>query len=130
MRISKQARHDAKRLLRSCLVRGVLDDSRVRQAVDEVVAVRPRGYLAMLSHFQRLLKIEVERRTARVDSAAPLSAEMEADVRTRLNRLYGQGLEIRFAQNPALIGGMRVQVGSDVYDGSVQSRLTALAESF
>ena len=35
-----------------------------------------------------------------------------------------------FAQNPALIGGMRIKVGSDVYDGSVQARLAALQESF
>ena len=35
-----------------------------------------------------------------------------------------------FDQNPALIGGLRVKVGSDVYDGSIQARLKALAESF
>jgi F-type H+-transporting ATPase subunit delta len=35
-----------------------------------------------------------------------------------------------FAENPALIGGMRVRVGSDVYDGSVRTALLALEERF
>ena len=41
-----------------------------------------------------------------------------------------QGLNISFAQNPALLGGLRIKVGSDVYDGSVQARLEDLEESF
>jgi len=44
--------------------------------------------------------------------------------------VYGPGLNISFSQNATLIGGMRVKVGSDVYDGSVQARLAALQESF
>jgi F-type H+-transporting ATPase subunit delta len=47
-----------------------------------------------------------------------------------LNRKYGAGLNIAFTQNPALLGGLRVQVGSDVYDGSVRARLDALRELF
>ena len=41
-----------------------------------------------------------------------------------------RGLNISFAQNPRLIGGLRIKVGSDVYDGSVQARLDALSQSF
>ena len=45
-----------------------------------------------------------------------------------LVKRYGAGLNFTFRQNPALIGGMRIQVGSDVYDGSIQSRLAQLEE--
>ncbi len=130
MKISKQARRDAKELFRSCLVNGVLDDARVRQAVQRVVEVKPRGYIAILSHFERLVKLDIERRTARIESAAPLAPELQASVQRSLARTYGPGLNITFSQNPALLGGMRVKVGSDVYDGSVQARLAALQESF
>ena len=35
-----------------------------------------------------------------------------------------------FGHRPALIGGMRIQVGSDVYDGSVRAGLAALEKKF
>ena len=130
MRISRQARREAKELFRSCLAKGLLDEQRVRQAVTKVAEAKPRGYLAILTHFQRLLRLELTRRTAAVQSAAPLAAELQAELTGKLERIYGQGLAISFAQNRALIGGLRIKVGSDVYDGSVQARLNALAESF
>jgi F-type H+-transporting ATPase subunit delta len=130
MKISKQVRREAKELFRTCMVNGLMDESRVRLAVQEVVKTKPRGYFGILSHFQRLVKLEVERRTARIESAVPLDATMQGQVQAGLTRNYGAGLRIAFAQNPALLGGLRIQVGSDVYDGSVQARLAALADSF
>jgi F-type H+-transporting ATPase subunit delta len=130
MKISKQARREAKQLFRCCLVSGLLDENRARSAVQRVIAAKPRGYLAILSHFQRLVKLELERRSARIESAAPLAADLQARIQTGLSRLYGIGLTFTFAQNPALLGGLRIKVGSDVFDGSVQARLAALEQSF
>jgi len=95
-----------------------------------VLKAKPRGYLAILSHFARLVKLDLDRRTARVESAGPLPADLQASVQSSLARVYGPGVNVSFAQNPALIGGMRIKIGSDVYDGSVQARLAALQESF
>jgi F-type H+-transporting ATPase subunit delta len=130
MKISKQARRGAKELFRDCIVNGVLDEKRVRNVVGKVAELKPRGYIEILSHFHRLVKLELERRTARVESATPLSADVQAEVTNKLGKLYGQGLNISFAQNPALLGGLRIKVGSDCYDGSVQARLEGLVESF
>jgi F-type H+-transporting ATPase subunit delta len=130
MKVSKQARREAKELFRSSVLNGVLDENRVRQIVDKVVNIKPRGFVEVLSHFQRLVKLEIERRTAKVESAVPLSPEIQADVKNKLGKIYGEGLNISFAQNPALLGGLRIKVGSDVYDGSVQARLEDLVESF
>lgn len=128
MKISKQARRDAKTLFTSCKVNGLLDENRVRQTVAMVIERRPRGYVEILSHYQRLVKLEIERRTARVESAAQLGESLIASVKTGLTQRYGQGLNVSFAINPALIGGLRVKVSSDVFDGSVRARLNALAE--
>jgi len=130
MKISKQARRGAKGLFRSCLVNGVLDENRVRQIVGKVAEIRPRGYVGVLSHFQRLVKLELDRRSAKVESATPLPPELQSAITGNLNRIYCAGLNIAFTQNPALLGGLRIKVGSDVYDGSVQARLERLAESF
>jgi F-type H+-transporting ATPase subunit delta len=128
MKITKQARREAKHLLQTCKVDGVLDGARVQQAVAAVAGQKPRGYLAMLSHFQRLVRLEIERRSARIESAIPLAAEVQQKLQASLAKRHGAGLEFAFAQNPALVGGLRVKVGSDVYDSSVRARLQALEE--
>lgn len=130
MKINKQAKREAKALFRGCIKDGVLQESLVRSAVQGVIKAKPRGYQAVLSQFQRLLRLDLDRRSARVESAVSLTPELEAEVKSDLERVYGPGLNISFGQNASLIGGMRVKVGSDVYDGSVQARLAALQESF
>jgi F-type H+-transporting ATPase subunit delta len=130
MSSSKQARRDGKALFQLCLVNGQLDEARARQVVAQMLASKPRGYMAALKHFQRLLKLEVQRRTARVETATDLAPALQSGIQAKLSQLYGAGLNFEFAANPALIGGMRVRVGSDVYDGSIRGRLDALRESF
>jgi len=129
MKISKQARRDGKALFNTCKVNGALEENRVRQAVSAVIARKPRGYVGLLEHFQRLVKLDLERRSARVESAAPLTEELATSVKAELAWRYGQNLNVTFAVNQDLIGGLRVKVGSDVFDGSVKARLDALAES-
>ena len=130
MKISKRAQRDARQLFRSCQVNGLLDENRVRQVVALVLAKKPRRYIEILSRLHRLVKLDLERRTARVESAASLPADLQTDVANRIKKIYGEGVILTFDRNPALIGGLRVKVGSDVYDGSIQARLKALAESF
>lgn len=129
MKSTKQSRRDAKQLFLSCLVNGMLDEGRIRQAVGGLVTRKPRGYVGILSRFQRLVKLHLAARTARVESAVALPPAIQSSVEANLARLYGAGLRMQFAENPALLGGMRVQVGSDVYDGSVLVRLARLEEN-
>lgn len=130
MKISKQSRRDAKQLFQACLVNGQLDEARVRQTVALVVEKKPRGYIGTLNQIQRLVKLDLERRTARIESATELTPELRAGVQANLARKYGAGLNVQFAVKPELIGGLRVQVGSDVYDGSVKARLQNLQATF
>ena len=130
MKITKQARREAKELFRAAQVNGVLDENRARETVSELLARKPRGYVAILSHFEHLVKLDIARRTARIESVVPLDAHEQGTVKAALSRRYGQGLQFRFGTNPELIGGMRVQVGSDVYDGSVRARLAELESKF
>jgi len=119
MKISKQARRDGRDLFKACQVGGVLDEGRVRNAVAAVLKQKPRGYLAIVEHFKRLVKLDLDRRTARVENATETTPEQQASIRSNLERQYGAGLQLSFSVNPALIGGLRVHVGSDIYDGSV-----------
>ncbi len=130
MKINKRAKREAKQLFRLCLVNSLLDENRVRQVVQRVVAAGHRDCPAVLSHFGRLVKLDLARHAATIESATPLPADLQAAIEAGLTRRYGPGLTSAFAHRPALIGGMRIQVGSDVYDGSVRAGLAALEKSF
>jgi F-type H+-transporting ATPase subunit delta len=127
---TKQAKRDAKQLFRLCFVNGSLDEGRVREVVRRVAESSTRNRFKFLSNFQRLVKLDHARHTATVENATPLSADMEASIQAGLAHTYGPGLSTTFTQNPELIGGMRIKVGSDVYDSSVKARLTAIQARF
>ena len=129
MKISKQSRRDGKLLFNVCRVNGLLDEGKIRQVLTEVVARKPRGYVATLHHFHRLVKLDVARRTAVVESATQLAAPIQDSVRSQLSARHGAGLNLSFKVNPAVIGGLKVRVGSDIYDGTVAGRLAALESS-
>jgi F-type H+-transporting ATPase subunit delta len=130
VKITKQAKREAKQLFRYCLVNGFLDENRVRNMLQYVAVVGHRNSAAILSHFRRLVKLDLARRTATVESAAPLPPDLQAALEAGLTRRYGPGLTTAFVHRPALIGGMRIQVGSDVYDSSVRAALAALEKGF
>ncbi len=130
MKATKQARRDATGLFRSSLVNGLLDEGRARLVAQKLAESKPRGYLGTLSYFLRLVKLDAVRHTARIETASPLPPELRTSVQESLAKAYGPGLSASFSENPALIGGMRIRVGSDVYDGSVRGRLNALERSF
>jgi F-type H+-transporting ATPase subunit delta len=126
MKSSKQTRRAARRMYRVCQVNGRLDPDRVRQVVRRVARSGRRGTVQILGDFLRLVRLDRDRHRAVIESAAGLSDDVRREVHAGLERTYGDGLETLFEVNPALIGGMRIRVGSDVYDGSVRGRLAAL----
>ncbi len=130
MKGNKQSRRDAKQLFRACQMNGALDEARVRQAVALLIEKKPRGYFGTLQELQRLVKLDVNGRSARVESAVALSDAQQQTVRDGLSRLKGSEVAVEFAQNTDLIGGMRVKLGDDVFDGSVRTRLARLGDKF
>ena len=130
MKGTKQSRRLAKQLFKSCQVDDRLNADRVRKAVSLLIEQKPRGYFGILQNLQRLVKLDEASRSARVESAVTLGQAQQQDVRNSLKRLKGGDVTVKFATNPGLIGGMRVKIGDDVYDGSVKTRLTALSDNF
>jgi F-type H+-transporting ATPase subunit delta len=130
MKVTKKTKREAKQVYRLCLVNGLVDENRVRQVVQLAVATSERNSSSFLAYFLRLVKLDCARHLATIESATPLPTDLRTLVQTQLARRYGPGLSTAFAHRPELIGGMRVQVGCDVYDGSVQAGLEALEKSF
>ena len=130
MNKNKQVRRNARHLFRSCHANGSLDENLVRLVMQQILGSKRRGYLALANEFERLVRLDQLQHSAEVQSAAPLSSELRASVQASLAQTYGPYVNTSFSENPSLIGGMRIKVGSDVYDGSVKAGLAALERSF
>lgn len=130
MKVSREAATTARRAFRMCLEGDRVVDENLRKVFKKIAAVKPRGWQAILHELKRLTRLEMERRQVVVESAKPLDSATQERVKAGLVSKYGADLSFEFKENSALLGGMRVRVGNDVWDGSVKSRLDRLANSF
>jgi len=129
MKITKDARKAARRFFSLCLVDGQLNETRVMTLVRRIGERKPRHYQGILSAFQNLVRIEVEKRHALIESATVLDVATREKVAVDLEKQFGKGLIFEFKENAGLIGGLRIRVGNDVWDGSVKERLERLREA-
>lgn len=130
MKISKTAATTARRLFGLCQQDGRLVDSRLSDLIGRLVAQKPRDYAAILSALQRLTRLELARRKVVIESAVALDDATRDRVVAGLTKEYGEGLTVTTRTTPELLGGLRIRVGDDVLDGSVQGRLQRLANAF
>lgn len=128
MKLSREARRQAKELFDLAMVEGRLDASRLRLIADGIAERKPRDYVQMLKFIARLTKLEAARHHAVIESATPLAEALRAEILSSLAARFGQ-ITSEFRHSPELIGGLRVRIGSDVWDGSIQSRLQSLKNS-
>ena len=130
MKISKTAAASARRLFGLCQTNGRFDESKLRTIVTRLIEAKPRDYKAILAAIQRLTRLELERRQVTVESAVEIDATTRQRVVAGLANQYGPDLVVQYQVTPALLGGLRIRVGNDVFDGSVQGRLERLASAF
>jgi len=130
MKISKTAAATARRIFGLCQVNGRLDEARLRQAVAKLKSTKARELHSLLGALHRLARLELEGRKVTVESAVALDEASRAKLVAELGSQYGADLEIQYKTNPELIGGMRIRIGDDVLDGSVQGRIKRLEAAF
>ena len=126
MKIPKEARKLSRSLFRSSFTNGRLDPAKVKAVLQAVVGRRLRHTLSTLKDYQRLVRMELTRRHALIESATVLETDAAAGILGDLRARFGTDITHEFKVNPALIGGVRIQLGSDVWDGSVSGRLEHL----
>lgn len=128
MKINKEIRQLSREMLRASFTDDKLDRGKIGSLVQSLTEKRPRHYVDILQHYKRLLRLEIEKRHAKIESAIQLAPEAAVNITDRLKKKYGNDLTTEFAVDPALLGGVRIRVGSDVWDGTVRSRLRRLEQ--
>jgi F-type H+-transporting ATPase subunit delta len=129
MKINREIRRISRDMLRASFTDDKLDQGKIGALVQALVEKKPRNFIAILENYKRLLRLEIEKRHARIESAGALASEVRSQIISSLQRKYGTDLTTEFVVNPELLGGLRIRVGSDVWDGSVRSRLQRLEGS-
>jgi F-type H+-transporting ATPase subunit delta len=128
MKTSRDARKRAKKLYRYCIQNGQLDQVRLRSVVSYLASSKPRNYIAILERIKKLVEMEIDSRTIDIQTAEDLP-DQGAALFAEVERRFGPALRKAYKVNPDLIGGLRIQRGSDVWDGSVKERLRLLAQN-
>jgi len=128
MKINRTARSEAKTLFRICHSEQGLDEVRLRKVIGVLAQKKPRGYLQVLGRLGQLVRLEVGRATHEVVSAAKLE-DGGKSVFSILEKHFGKPLAQQVEVRPEVLGGLRIRVGSDVWDATIRGRLEALARS-
>jgi F-type H+-transporting ATPase subunit delta len=128
MKLNKEVRQVGREMLRGSFTDGQLDRGRIASLVQSVITKKPRHYIDILHYYKRLLRLEIEKRHAKIESATQLAPEAATKIVEKLKKKYGADLTSEFVVDPALLGGVRVRVGSDVWDGTVRTRLQRLEQ--
>ena len=129
MKISKEVQAQARRLMRLCIgADGLMNEATVRLVADKIAADKPRNYLAMLTAFTELVRLERAAHTATITSAVPLTAGEQAAITAKLNARQA-GLSYEWQVDSSLIAGLTVRVGDNVTDASVRTRIENLTKT-
>jgi F-type H+-transporting ATPase subunit delta len=126
MKLNKEIRQLSRKMLQASFTDGQLDPGRISSLVDSLIAQKPRNYIDVLKHYKRLLRLELEKRHATVETSTEVDPAIRSEIVANLKSKYGGDLSTEFHVDPQLLGGMRIRVGSDVWDGSVRNRLERL----
>ena len=129
MKISKEVQAQARRLMRLCIgADGLMNEATVRLVADKLAADKPRNYLALLTAFTELVRLERAAHTATITSAVPLTAEEQAAIEAKLNARQS-GLSYEWQVDSSLIAGLTVKVGDNVTDASIRTRIEQLTKN-
>jgi len=128
MRIRRESLKVSRALFRLCFRDGKLDASRVHEVAMKTRESHLRNKLEVLSAFKKFVAVEISEHTLTVESAVS-QGDSGNSVFKAVEAKYGPALQKVFKVTPALIGGLRIQLGSQVWDGSLKNRLQSLETS-
>jgi F-type H+-transporting ATPase subunit delta len=125
-KLDKDSRKLSKQLFNASFTDGQLDAAKVRAIATKVTETKPRNCLGLLKDYQRHVRLEIEKQHAVIESAQPLDDALSEQVLSGLRANYGATVTSEFKVTPELIGGLRIKIGSDVFDSSVRNRIDRL----
>ena len=126
---AKVAQQFARQLFAMSMVDGSVSTERVGGVLEYVEKHPPHNPVLVLKAYQRLISTEVAKGVALVEHAGAINDAMLSSITSAMSKKYGRTVTATAKPNPALLAGLRVHVGDDIYESSVAGQLAALASS-
>ena len=89
-----------------------------------------RSFEFSLTRLVELAAAKRDREVAYVTVAKPLDDAEEERLSAKLSAIYGRQMSLKVHIDPKVLGGVSVQVGSDLYDGTILRRLNEAKQAF
>ncbi|AKT52370.1 F0F1 ATP synthase subunit delta [Arsenicicoccus sp. oral taxon 190] len=112
------------------LLQGKAHPETVRLARQAAAAGRGRTFTSTIEEYLSVAAARREQLSAVVTVASPLTAEQHDRLAAALGRTYGRPVLLKVVLDPQVIGGIRVQVGDEVVDGTIVTKLDAARRHF
>lgn len=129
MRGDKKTKLLAKQLFKLSLVNGAVSPEQVAGVLGYIEKTAPRHTLALLKLYHRAIATELAKSRALVEHAGPVTDATLRSIEVAMTKKYRRPVTATAQPNPKLLAGLRVRVGSDVFEASVSGQLAALSSA-
>jgi F-type H+-transporting ATPase subunit delta len=124
---AKIAQQFARQLFGMSVVNGAISADRVNGVLQYVEKHKTANPVMVLKAYERLVAAELAKGIALVEHAGTVNDAMLASIAAAMTKKYGRTVTATAKSNPALLAGLRVHVGDDIYESSVAGQLAALS---
>lgn len=129
MAANKQTKLLAKQLFKLSVVDGAVSSDRVAGVLGWIDKHQPRHPLALLQQYHRHIATELAKSRAVVEHAGQVGEATLKQIEAAMTKKYSRAVTAVAKPNADLLAGLRVRIGSDVYESSVAGQLAALSTS-
>ena len=127
MRADKKTKTLAKQLFKLSIVNGAVSPEQVAGVLGYVEKNVTRNALSLLKLYHRAIATELAKSEAVVEHAGPLGTTTLSLIESAMTRKYSRPVTATARPNPKLLAGLRIRIGSDVYESSVAGQLANLS---
>jgi F-type H+-transporting ATPase subunit delta len=127
MAADKQTKLLAKQLFKLSVVNGVVSPEQVAGVLGWVEKTSPRRPVALLKAYHHRIALELAKSRAEIEHAGPIADSTLKSIEAAMAKNYQRPVTASAKANPALLAGLRIRVGSDVYESSVAGQLAHLS---
>ena len=127
MAANKQTKLLAKRLFRLSFAHGQLSAEQVAGVLGYIEKSAPRHPLTLLKLYHRAVATEFAKSRALVEHAGPVSDATLQLIGQAMTRKYQRPVTASGRPSPQLLAGLRIRVGSDLYESTVAGQLATLS---